>query len=85
MTTFRHRWLPYLASSAAFAVVAAGAFQVDAAVTACETTTLANANFEATAGGKAAARQSRWHCVLPHSGMLPACQSLPHQDAPGAS
>ncbi len=54
MTTFRHRWLPYLASSAAFAVVAAGAFQVDAAVTACETTTLANANFEATAGGKAA-------------------------------
>ena len=49
MTTFRHRSLPYLASSAAFALVAATAFQVDAAVTDCQTTTLTNANFEATA------------------------------------
>lgn len=54
MTIFRHRWLPYLASSAAFAIIVASAFPVDAAITDCETTTITNANFEATAGGKAA-------------------------------
>ena len=52
----RHRWLlPHLLSSAAFAIVAAGAFQVDAAVASCETTLLTNADFEEAAGdGKAA-------------------------------
>ena len=54
MTTSRHRWPSHLLSSAAFAIIAASSFQVDAAVTACETTALTNANFEATAGGKAA-------------------------------
>ena len=54
MTTSRHRWPSHLLSSAAFAIIAASSFQVNAAVTACETTALTNANFEATAGGKAA-------------------------------
>jgi peptidoglycan/xylan/chitin deacetylase (PgdA/CDA1 family) len=51
----RQRRLPHLLSSAAFAIVAAGAIQVDAAITSCETTLLTNADFEeAAADGKAA-------------------------------
>jgi hypothetical protein len=45
--------LSHLLSSAAFVILAASAFQVDAAVTACETTALANANFETPVGAKA--------------------------------
>lgn len=53
MTTFRQRWPSHLLSSAAFAIIAASSFQVDAAVTACETTVLTNSNFETPVGTKA--------------------------------
>ena len=61
MTTSRQRWLPHLLHFAAFAIIAAIACHVNAAVTSCETAALTNSNFEeGTADGKAAHWCDNW-------------------------
>jgi peptidoglycan/xylan/chitin deacetylase (PgdA/CDA1 family) len=54
MTTSRYKLFAHLLSSLGLSIISIGVSQANAAVTACETTALANANFEAPVAAKAA-------------------------------